>query len=45
MICDTDWVDNIVGKQENASYQHFLIFPQWFQKASFPATLKVGIVW
>ena len=28
-------VDNIVGKGENAGYQHFFLFPQCFQKASF----------
>ena len=28
-------VDNIVGKREDASYQHFLLFPQCFQNASF----------
>ena len=38
-------VENIVGKGENAGYQHFLVFPQCFQKASFSGTLKVGIVW
>ena len=27
------WVENIVGKGENAGYQHFLLFPQYFQKA------------
>ena len=27
--------ENIVGKGENAGYQHFLLFPQCFQKASF----------
>ena len=27
-------VENIVGKGENAGYQHFLLFPQCFQKAS-----------
>ena len=26
-------------------YQHFLLFPQCFQKLSFPKVLKVGIVW
>ena len=36
---------NIVGKGENAGYQHFLFFLQWFQKTSYPGTLKVGIVW
>ena len=45
MICVTDWVENIVRKGENAGYQQFLLFPQCFQKASFPASLKVGIVW
>ena len=27
-------VENIVGKGENAGYQHFLLFPQCFQKSS-----------
>ena len=26
-------VENIVEKGENAGYQHFLLFPQFFQKA------------
>ena len=38
-------VENIVGKRENAGYQHFLLFPQCFQKASFSGSSKVGIVW
>ena len=38
-------VENIVGKGENASYQHSLLFPQCFQKASFSRSLKVRIVW
>ena len=25
-------IENIVGKEENAGYQHFLLFPQCFQK-------------
>ena len=29
-----DRLENIVGKEENAGYQHFLLFPQCFQKAS-----------
>ena len=37
-------VENIVGKGENAGYQHFLLFPQCFQKPS-SGSLKVGIVW
>ena len=28
-------VENIVGKGENAGYQHFLLFPQCFQKTTF----------
>ena len=27
--------ENILGKGENAGYQHFLLFPQCFQKSSF----------
>ena len=38
-------VENIVRKGENAGYQHFLLFPQSFQKTSFSGSLKVGIVW
>ena len=33
-----------VGKGENAGYQHFLLFPQCFQKASSSEWLRVGIV-
>ena len=40
-----DRVENIVGKGENAGYQHFLLFPQCFEKASFPDTSKGVIVW
>ena len=28
-------VENILGKGENAGYQHFLLFPKMFLKASF----------
>ena len=46
-------VENIVEKRENASYQHFLLFPQCFQKASYlykvikqiKLHVKVLIVW
>ena len=38
-------VENIAGKGENAGFQHFLLFPQCFQKASYIGSLKVGIVW
>ena len=37
-------VENIVGKGENAGYQHFLLFPPCFQKVSCLGLLKVGIV-
>ena len=30
-----DRLENNVGKGENAGYQHFLLFPQCFQKAYF----------
>ena len=32
MISVFDRIENIVGKGENAGYQHFLHFPQCFQK-------------
>ena len=38
-------LENIMGKGENAGYQHFLLFPQCFQKASLSGSLKVGIAW
>ena len=40
-----DRTENIVGKGENAGYQHFRLFPQCFQKASFSGSVKVGIMW
>ena len=40
-----DNAENIVGKEENAGYQHFLLFPQYFQRAFYLGLLKVGIVW
>ena len=38
-------VENIVRKEENAGYQHVLLFPPCFQKAFFTEMLKVGTVW
>ena len=38
-------VENIGKKGEDVGYQHFLLFPQSFQKVSFPKVLKVMIVW
>ena len=40
-----DGVEYIVGKVENAGFQHFLLFPQCFEKAFFPETSKGVIVW
>ena len=37
-------VENIVGKGENAGYQHFLLLLRCFQKGIFLISLKVGIV-
>ena len=31
-------VENIMGKGENAGYQHFVLFLQCFQKASIPGS-------
>ena len=35
MISVFNRVENTVGKGENAGYQHFLLFPQCFQKVPF----------
>ena len=40
-----DRVENIVGTGENAGYQHFLLFPQCFEKAFFSDVSKGVIVW
>ena len=37
--------ENILGKGENAGYQHFLLFPKCFQKPPSLGPLNVGIVW
>ena len=39
------WTENTVGKGEIARYEHFLLFPQCFQKACFPGASKGVIVW
>ena len=31
----SEWVENIVGKEEIAHYEQILLFPQCFQKLSF----------
>ena len=35
------WVENIVGKGENAGYQYYFLFPQCFQKAPYKELSKV----
>ena len=44
MISVFDRVGNIVGKGENAGYQHFFLFLHCFQKASSSGSLE-RIVW
>ena len=44
MISLYDGVETIVGRGENAGYQHFLLFPHWFQKASTIGLFGVRIV-
>ena len=39
MIFVLDRIEN-VGKGENAGYQHFLLFPLYFQKAFYSGSLK-----
>ena len=36
----SDSVENIVGKEEIARYEQFLLFPQWFQNLSVVDALK-----
>ena len=38
-------IENIVEKGGNAVYQHFLLFLQCFQKASFSGFLNLGAAW
>ena len=39
-----DSLVNIVGKGENANYQHFFPFPTMFSKGFFLRVINVGIV-
>ena len=48
MISLFDRVENTVGKEENAGYQHFLLFPlcfQCFPKPSSLGSLKTLFFW
>ena len=38
------WVENVMGKGENAGFQHFLLFPVCFQKSSFLGVVTRRIV-
>ena len=40
-----DTIENIVRQRENSGNQHFLLFPQCFQKASSAWVLKLRTVW
>ena len=41
MIPVFDRVENIVGKGENAGYQHFLLFPTMFSKGFLYRVIKI----
>ena len=38
-------IENIVGKGANAGNQHFFLFQQCYQNASYSGSLKVGIMY
>ena len=40
MKFDLERVENPGGKGQNAGYQHFLLFPQYFQNTSFFSVVK-----
>ena len=39
----SDRKENLLGKKENSGFQHFLLFPQCFQKPSFQGCLQSGL--
>ena len=41
----SDRVKNTMGKGEIARYEHFLFYPQCFQKTCTANTLRPGLVW
>ena len=43
MISFFRWLEKLLGRGENAGYQHFLLFPRCFQRVSFPWSSKHGI--
>ena len=38
-------IENIVGKEENAGYQPFSLFPQYFQKVFFFLSFRIVKSW
>ena len=44
MVFVLDRRENILGKGENAGYNHFVLFPQCFRNGSSPWMLELGIV-
>ena len=43
LLQTTGWAENIAGKGENAGDQHFLLFPKYFQRLSFPGCENSGM--
>ena len=43
--CVSETMENIVGKVENADYQHFLPFPQCFEESYSSPLSEIMIVW
>ena len=44
MVIVLKGVENLVGKNENAVFKHFLFFPQGFQKFCFPHGRFISIL-
>ena len=43
LLIVVDKIENIVGKEENDGYQHFLLFSQCFHKALSLESLQAGL--
>ena len=41
----SDGLENTVGKEENDGHEHFIFFPQCFQKPAWHRSYKLLIVW
>ena len=44
-ICPGNGIENILGKEKNAGYQHFLLFPKCFQKLFSKCCKKLDKLW